>query len=63
MLVSDFNKTSSSVVNLNRVAVIDDVERAGFVFELNGRQISALRMDNIDWRLAMAGFACGEVGI
>ena len=36
-LVSDFDKAAGSVVDFNRVAIIDDMERAGFVFELNCR--------------------------
>jgi hypothetical protein len=44
------------------VAVIDDSERTGFVFELNCRQVSILSTDNIDWGLEVARFACGEFG-
>src|SRR6266571_4567609 len=65
-MVSHYQKisVSRSVVHSNRrVAVVNDFERAVFVFESYCGEVGFLRISNVDWRLFLAVLAGSVVRI
>src|SRR4029077_710172 len=59
LLVTNADKAARGVVDLDGMAVVDDMERRRFVVELNRGQISFLRLADIDWRLVLPKLAGG----
>jgi hypothetical protein len=51
------NEASGSVIHLDSVAVIDDMQRRGFVVEVDSGQGCLPRNANINGRLVMSKFA------
>ena len=61
-LVAHRYETAGSVVDLDAVAIVDDLKRAGFVVELNWRQSALLGIANIHGRLPLAKLAGFVIG-
>src|SRR4029078_11009291 len=57
---ADGDAAAGRVVDLNRVTVVDDVQRRGLIGELNRRKIGRLRRSDVDRRLRMARLAGAE---
>ena len=57
---ADVDPAARRVVHLDRVAVVDQLERRGLVVELDRRQVRRLGAADVDRRLDLAELAGGE---
>ena len=57
---ADVDRAARRVVHLDRVAVVDHLERRGLVVELDRRQVRRLGAADVDGRLDLAELAGGE---
>src|SRR5215469_11216160 len=61
-LAADCHEAPGSVIDHDRVAVIDDVQWDRLVIELDGRQVGLLRIADVDGRLMMPVHAGSKLG-
>jgi hypothetical protein len=61
LLAADGYRTSGGVIDHDRVAVIDNVQRGWLVIELDGRQVSLLWIPDIDGGLVVTILARSEL--
>jgi hypothetical protein len=59
----DGDAAAGLVVDLDGVAIVDDLQRRKFVIKLYGSQLGRLSADDIDGGLALAGLTSGEIGL
>src|SRR6478672_6610358 len=57
LLLVQGDEAAGCVVDLNRVAVVDELERNGMIVEAELRQVGAFGIANVDGRLMSTGLA------
>src|SRR5262245_64985293 len=58
---ADGDRTAGRVVDLDRMSVVDDMQRRGAVCEIYLRQVCRFRSPNVDGRLMLAQFTGSKV--